>query len=266
MNINEKKVKGIVTRSKLPDADFVVNPYTGCQHGCDYCYAKFMKRFSDAEGEWGEFVEVKVNAEEVFEERKYSGKTVLFSSVTDPYHPVESEYKLSRRLLKKFIGSEANVEILTKSALVKRDVDIFEELNDVQVAVSLASLDENISRKLEPLASSPKARLDALEHIHNCGIKTYVFISPILPFVSNVEEMVQEIEDRGCADRYLFENLNITSTLWPKMRDFLEENFPELVGDYQDIYFGEKQYWEEKNNDIESLCAEYDFDYKLYTH
>jgi len=266
IEITEKEVKGIVTRSDLDDADFVVNPYTGCQVGCEYCYARFMKRFSDSDEDWGDFVEIKENAEEVFQERDYSGKTVLFSSVTDPYQPIEAEYEKTRELLKKFIGEGAKIDILTKSKMVERDIDVLKQIEDVRVGVSISTLDREISSKLEPYAAPPEARLETLETLNKEGIETYVFNSPILPHITDTEAIIQEGIDRQCADRYLFENLNASPKVWPNIKNFLQTNLPQLVDTYEEIYFGETNYWEERREEIEDFCKSKDLDYKFYFH
>lgn len=266
MEVREVEAKGIVTRSDLPDADYVVNPYTGCQHACDYCYAKFMGRFADAEGDWGEFVHVKTNAVDVFEDRDYSGDTVLFSSVTDPYQQVESEYELTRDLLCQFVGTGAAIEVLTKSALVTRDVDVFRTLDDVQVAVSLGTLDPDLSNVIEPYASSPRARLDAIEDVSEAGLRTYVFVSPIFPFLTDLTAVVDEVERRGCADEYLFEPLNLTRNRWTVLGTYLEDRHPDLADAYEEIYFGDREYWPEKVDEIRELCEARGLDYTIYTH
>lgn len=99
MLIKEISVKSCMTKSKL--ADYVINPYTGCQHGCKYCYAVFMKRFLDVKQDWGEFIHVKINCPELLKKELKLNKpgTIFMSSVTDCYSPIESKYRLTRRIL-----------------------------------------------------------------------------------------------------------------------------------------------------------------------
>ncbi len=119
MNINEVQIKSIITKSNLPGVDFVINPYIGCQHSCIYCYADFMKRFTGHINEnWGDFVDVKVNAVETIKKPKLENKNILMSSVTDPYQPVEVKYKITQQILEKLLPFQPNLEILTKSSLV----------------------------------------------------------------------------------------------------------------------------------------------------
>ncbi len=126
MIVKEILAKSIITKSNLPEADFVINPYTGCSHACNYCYAEFMKKWSNHFEPWGEFVDVKSNALDLIDSpEKYSDKTILLSSVTDPYQPLEAKYQLTRRILEALIPVQPKIGILTKSRLVSRDIDVF---------------------------------------------------------------------------------------------------------------------------------------------
>ena len=99
IKINEIYTKSIITKSNLPDADYVINPYVGCIHGCVYCYARFMRCFSGHKEKWGEFIDVKINSVDIFPENhnKYLNKSIFLSSVTDPYNPIENRIADSAR-------------------------------------------------------------------------------------------------------------------------------------------------------------------------
>jgi DNA repair photolyase len=138
MKIIERQAKSILVPSRLPDADYVVNPYTGCQFGCIYCYATFTSRFvNEPRADWGSYVYVKTNAVELA--RKQLEKwppakqeaVIMFSSVTDPYQGIEHKYRLTRGVLQALVDAHypGKVTILTKSPLVLRDVDLLERLN-----------------------------------------------------------------------------------------------------------------------------------------
>src|SRR6056297_2983967 len=112
MKISKRKVKSVVTKSNLPEADYVINPYIGCQHGCRYCYADFMKRFTGHSGDsWGEFVDVKSNAPETIRKIK-KDSLVLVGSVTDPYQPIEGKEKITRKCLEKLVDIQPKLKIL----------------------------------------------------------------------------------------------------------------------------------------------------------
>lgn len=243
MIIKEIQARGIITKSNLPDADYVANPYIGCGHGCIYCYADFMKRFTNHKEDWGKFIDVKVNAPDLVK-KNYSH--IFFSSVTDPYQPIESKYKLTRKLLEKLIDSK--VEILTKSALVTRDIDVFKKFKDITIGVSISTLDDSLSRQLEPFASLPRLRLKALKKIKDAGLKTYVFVSPIIPYVTDIKEIVKE---SSFADYLMFENLNLRPANKTKMMEFISKNKPEVLDDFKKV---DKEYWDKIEKEIKKLC------------
>lgn len=264
MKVKEKKVKGIIVKSNLPGVDYVINPYTGCQHGCIYCYAEFMKRFSNHAGEkWGSFVDVKINGPELVK-GNLKGKHVMFGSVTDPYQPVEARYEMTRKILEKLVGGHASVEVLTKSKLVARDIDLFKKFDDITIGISLAILDDKLSRILEPVASSPEDRLEALKKCHEAGIKTWLFVSPIFPYITDVEPIIKASKD--FVDWYGFENLNLRPHNRGRIFDFLKKHKPELVDKYREIYSGKLDYWDKLEDEIKRICAKYGKEGRIYFH
>src|SRR3989344_6271895 len=178
LKIQEIQVKSILTNSKLPETDYVINPYVGCMHACPYCYAVFMKRFTNHKEEWGRFVDVKINAPEILEKEIVNAKrgTVLLSSVTDPYHPIEIKYKITRKVLEILLKHQFHTSILTKSDLVKRDIDLLKQFKECEVGFSFLSFDDKHRKDFEPVASSPQRRLDAMKKLKKNGIKIYAFI------------------------------------------------------------------------------------------
>jgi DNA repair photolyase len=191
--IREIKVKSILTRSGIPGVDYCINPYVGCYHGCKYCYATFMKRFTGHTDEWGSFVDVKINAPEVLQKelrRKEKGR-VIISSVTDAYQPVEGKYKITRQCLEVLSEHQYEVDILTKSPLVLRDIDILKRIRDIDVGITITTDDDRIRKVFEPNAPPINTRINALKRLHENGIKTYVFIGPVLPM--NPDALVEKI-------------------------------------------------------------------------
>ena len=184
IKIREIKAKSIITRSNLPDADYVINPYVGCMHSCLYCYARFMKRFTGHTEPWGKFVDVKVNAPDLVPAKtlKYRNKSIFLASVTDPYNPLEEKYQLTRKILEKLIPLQPDLGIQTKSDLVLRDIDLLGQFKNCEVGLTITTLDDNLRKEIEPFASPVKNRIKALEKLKEAGSKTYVFIGPILPF------------------------------------------------------------------------------------
>ena len=261
MKIKEISARSILTKSNLPDADFVINPYVGCSYACIYCYADFMRRFSGHSDEgWGEFVDVKVNAAETINASKLkAGHTVVIGSVTDPYQACEAKYKITRKCLEKLSGTKANIEIITKSPLVLRDVDLLKKFENLRVGISVGTLDEKMARGLEPRAASPMDRINVLKQLHEAGIETFLFVSPIFPEISNVDSLIDLTKD--FVDEFLFENLNIRADNRKRIFEFLEGNAPELV----ELYSGlSRDYWEGIREKIIAKCEKEALKYKMY--
>ena len=174
MKVKEIKASSIITKSNLPDADYVINPYIGCTHACIYCYARFMKRFTGHTEEWGEFLDVKINAPDLIPEQtnKYRGKSVFLSSVTDAYLPIERKYQLTRKILKKLVALQPNIGILTKSDLVLRDIDLLKQFKNCEVGLTITTSDDNLRKEIEPFTSSIQNRIKALKRLKESGIRT----------------------------------------------------------------------------------------------
>ena len=165
MIIQEITCKSILTKSRIPSVDYAVNPYVGCQHGCVYCYAVFMKRFTGHSEEWGQFVDVRVNAPQVLAQqlRGASPGSVTLGTVTDAYQPLERKYEVTRGCLQALVPYDGfPTTVLTKGALVLRDLDVLCEMKDVEAGLAITTLDESVRRVFEPLASPVGRRIEAL--------------------------------------------------------------------------------------------------------
>lgn len=252
MKINEVKTNNIITKSNIPGIDYVINPYVGCQHGCIYCYAEFMKRFAKHTGDtWGEFLDVKRFDVEKIKPAKYDGKTIMLSSVTDPYTPLEAKYQNTRKVLERLVTTNAKVSILTKSKLVERDIPLFKQFRNIHVGVSLSTLDSSVQAKTEPRASKPKERLEALRRVASHDIPTYVFVSPIFPGLTNWQEIVDYAS--SFTDDFRFENLNFRSHNISRILSFISSAYPDLSGLYEQVR-RDSSYWDTMGADILSYC------------
>lgn len=192
--------------------DWSLNPYTGCSHACAYCYASFMKRFTGHKEDWGTFVDAKTNVADVLERqvRRKSGGTVMLASVTDAWQPLERKRRLTRRCLEVLAGSGLSLAAITKSDLVVRDIDLLTRFGDllgkgeVSVAVTLTTLSGEIASFLEPGAASPSRRLEAIERLSEAGIRTWVFVAPLIPGLTDSEEdfasLVRQARLRGASE------------------------------------------------------------------
>lgn len=199
------EAKNFLTKTNLGGSDLTVNPYFGCSHGCTYCYAKTLPMHKKNSLDWGAFVYERVFPN--YDIKKGTGKKKLvLCSMTDPYQKIESHALATRRILDQIKESELEVSILTKSSLVTRDIDLFRQMQSIEVGFSIGMLDEN-AKIFEPGASLPSERIEALKELKKNGIKTYVFISPILPFVSDVMNIIQLVKDD--VDYLMFDRLNL---------------------------------------------------------
>jgi len=209
MNVNEIKSKTILSASKI--YDYVINPYVGCQHGCTYCYARFMKRFSGHLEPWGLFADVKINAPELLRKeitKKKRGR-VWMSGLCDPYQPLELKYELTRKCLEVLFANEWPVTIQTRSPLVLRDLDILKGAKDLEAGLTITTADEKIRRLFEPYATSVEDRLDTLEELHQNGIRTYAMIAPVLPGAEGLAEALA-----GKVDHIIIDRMNYHYADW----------------------------------------------------
>jgi DNA repair photolyase len=201
MIIKEIRSKTILSISKV--YPYVINPYTGCQHNCSYCYARYMKRFTGHREPWGQFVDVKLNAPDLLRQEitwKRTGK-VWISGVCDPYQPLEEKYKLTRQCLEILAKNDWPVVIQTRSPLVLRDIDILKAGRDFEVGFSITTADDSIRLLFEPNAPPINDRIKALEKLHQAGIRTYAMIAPILPGAESLPLILARKVDYVILDR-----------------------------------------------------------------
>ncbi len=183
----------------------MINPYIGCHHGCSYCYARFIKKFTGHEEPWGEFVDIKINAAELLhnEIRKKKPGTVWVSGLCDPYQPLEESYRITRNCLEVLIEHRWPVVIQTRSPLVLRDLDIIRKSERIEVGFSITTADDDVRKIFEAEAPSISDRLAALERLHDSGISTYAMIAPMLPGAEELGKLLP-----GKADRVLIDKMN----------------------------------------------------------
>ena len=212
--VREVEAKSILNASKI--YDYCLNPYTGCQVGCRYCYAAlFMRRYSGHAEPWGQFVDVKVNAPELLARQIVKTKkkgTIWIASVCDPYQPLEKKYALTRRMIEVLIGRDFPVVIQTKSALMLRDLDVIGRLADVEAGFSIATEDEATARLFEPNASPIGERIEVLRQFKAAGIRTFAFVGPLLP--GNPEKLVADLAP--AVEHVFIDRMNYL----PAVRDF----------------------------------------------
>ena len=203
-----ERARTIITRNESPDLGFdrSINAYRGCEHGCSYCFARPTHSYlgHSAGLDFERSIYVKVNAAEQLRrelaDKRYKPPPIAMGTNTDPYQPSEREHRLTRGLLEVLLETRHPVTICTKSALVIRDLDILTELNRyglVRVALSITSMDHILSRKMEPRASTPEKRLEALRLLSEAGIPTVVMAAPMVPAINDME--LERILDAAAA-------------------------------------------------------------------
>ena len=261
MVIKELNIKDYLTKSNLPDSDYVINPYVGCTHGCKYCYASFMKRFTGHKENWGEFIDIK-RCDKPIDLNKITGKNVFLSSVTDCYNQYEKEYCITRNILKQLVNSDCNLSISTKSKLILRDIDLLKQMKNLIVCMSINTLDETFRSDMDN-ASTIKERMDTLKELHNNGIYTVLFMSPIFPYITEWKEIIDNT--KNYIDEYWFENLNLRGSYKKDILDYIKNNFSDLYSEYIDIYVNKNnKYWKELAEEINNYCNQNNINYTNY--
>ncbi|WP_127144750.1 PA0069 family radical SAM protein [Pelagibacterium montanilacus] len=236
-----ERAKSIITRNVSPDIGFdrSVNPYRGCEHGCSYCYARPSHAYigHSAGIDFERDIYIKVNAAELLRAElanpRYKAKPIAIGTNTDPYQPVERKYKLMRSILKVLLEARHPVMITTKSALIARDLDLLTKLNRyglVTVALSVTSMDHKLSRFMEPRASTPSRRLEALRLLSEAGIPTRIMAAPMIPAVNDHE--LERILDAGRAQGATSASmivLRLPGEVRDVFREWLLRNYPDKV-------------------------------------
>ena len=217
------------------------NCYTGCAHGCVYCYARFMQRFHPHREPWGRFVDVKVNAVEVLARqlRRLPPGPVFTCSACDGWQELERHYRLTRRCCELLLQAGFRLNVLTKSELLLRDLELFAG-RDVRVGVTITTPDEEMARLWEPQASPVRARLEVLKESKRAGLATSVMFGPLLPGISDTPAALVRLfvmAAEADVDRIWTDALNPRPRVWPSVRRLLERRWPELGEHYRRILF-----------------------------
>ncbi|WP_144996063.1 PA0069 family radical SAM protein [Polystyrenella longa] len=230
--------RSIVSDNDSPDLSFrySLNPYRGCEHGCAYCYARPTHEYLDLNAgiDFETRLFVKPNAAALFKEWIRKQKTtpdfIAFSGVTDCYQPIERNLQLTRACLEVALAARLPIRIVTKNHLVTRDLDLFRKMNEhglIQVGISLTSLDQELTRTLEPRTGSPKARLQAIRELSDNEIPVFTMLAPIIPGIndSSIPELLEAAKEAG-AEGATYTVLRLPWSVEPVFVNWLEENQP----------------------------------------
>ena len=249
------KCRSVLTKSNLPEVDYCINPYVGCLHGCAYCYARFMKRFTGhVEDEWGRFLDIKENAALLLQrelKRKKIDGTVLLGSVTDAYQPAEKKYRITRACLEVLAEYDVPISILTKSSLVTRDIDLLSKFSNSEVGLTVEFSEDRFSSAFDPSASLISERIKTLDRLREHGICTYVFVGPIMPGLTDIEKIIRLIA--GKVDFLMAESLNTRCGNKEAILTVIGRHFPDLLEMYRGGFSND--YWRTIKQEVETLCA-----------
>ena len=239
--VTYERARTIITRNESPDISFdrSINPYRGCEHGCVYCYARpshaNMGLSPGLDFETRLFA--KPNAAALLEKElaapRYQVKTIAIGTNTDPYQPIERTEKITRQILEVLAAADHPVGIVTKSALVLRDLDILAPMAAkglVKVALSITTLDNDLARRLEPRASAPERRLHAIEELAKAGVRTGVMVAPIIPAINDaeIETILARAASRGAREAgYVM--LRLPLELQDLFEEWLAVHFPDKL-------------------------------------
>ena len=229
MRVREVACSTALSPSSLPGLDYALNPYRGCSIGCVYCYSPSVLREARP---WGRFVDVKRNIPAVLakELKRRPRGVVGIGTVTDGYQPLESRYHLTRYCLEQLARFDFPVSIQTKSSLVLKDLDALRRLPDVEVGVTITTLDESMRRRFEPFSSPAARRVETLKALNAAEIRTWAFVGPILPGATDTtaEGLLRAVRDAGTT-RVMLDRLRFRPGVWERMEPVLAgtpENAP----------------------------------------
>jgi len=229
----------IITRNESPDISFdrSINPYRGCEHGCVYCFARPTHAYLGLSPglDFESKLFMKPNAPELLERELsapgYAPKIIAIGTNTDPYQPIERQHQIMRRILEVLERAGHPVGIVTKSALVLRDLDILARMAKrdlVKVAISVTTLDAKLARTMEPRASTPQRRLDALRQLVKAGVPASTLVAPVIPAINDVE--IERILDAVAATGVRHAGyvlLRLPLEVRDLFREWLMANFPD---------------------------------------
>ncbi len=237
--VQVEKPRTAITRNESPDIPFdrSVNPYRGCEHGCIYCFARpthaYMGLSAGLDFESKLFA--KPDAPRLLERELakpgYKPRTIAIGTNTDPYQPIEREWRIMRQVLEVLQKANHPVAVVTKSALITRDIDILSAMAEkglAKVGISVTTLDRKLARTMEPRASTPTRRLEAIRRLSEAGIPTAVMMAPVIPALNDHE--IERVLDSGkaagaCEASYVL--LRLPLEVSPLFRDWLLQNYPD---------------------------------------
>jgi len=270
MKAREIFCKSALSKCGFPGGGFCINPYVGCTHGCRYCYARFIRRFTNHNEEWGDFVDARINIAEVLKKQakspKYQSGRIFIGTVTDPYQPLEAKYQLTRKVLEVLVERQNPVSILTKSDMVLRDSDILKRFKQIDVNFTISTLDEEWKKLVEPYSPTIEARLRAAEALIDGGIAVFIMMGPYWPFFTDPEALFKRFKKIGVV-RVFSESLNTIGGNWVGVEKVLKLYFPELLPKMWQIMFDKRkfeEFYDQAEEKVRELSRKYQIPVTIY--
>lgn len=238
-DVQVEKPRTAITRNESPDISFdrSINPYRGCEHGCIYCFARPTHSFMglspglDFEAKLFAKPDVPKLLERELSRAEYKVRAIAIGTNTDPYQPIEREWRIMRQILEVLQKANHPVAIVTKSALITRDIDILSDMASkglAKVGISVTTLDRKLARTMEPRASTPTKRLEAITRLTEAGIPTAVMVAPVIPALNDHEmERILDSGHAAGATEASYVLLRLPLEVSPLFRDWLLRNYPD---------------------------------------
>ena len=236
--VSIETAKSIIARNDSPDIGFAqsINPYRGCEHGCIYCYARPSHAYLGLSPgiDFETRLVAKTNAVELLRAElahpRYRCAPIMLGANTDPYQPIEREYRLTRGIIELLAECEHPLNVITKNALIERDIELIAPMAAKRLAhafVSVTNCDPALARKLEPRASAPYRRIETIRRLAEAGIPVGVMVAPIIPFVTdrNMEEVLERAREAG-ASAASYVVLRLPHEIAPIFQQWLETHYP----------------------------------------
>ncbi len=270
VKINLIKADRVLSKTRIDIADYVINPYRGCEYGCVYCYAKNNKNMQKRSNDWGRFVDVKINILEKLkfelENIKIPINKILIGSTTEVFQPVDNKYTLMADILQLLKGKNIPVVILTKSILVKKYISYldYSKLNEIYFTINT----EKVRELFEPISTAQSLRIKVIEKLVTAGIKVNIYVSPFFPFLSDYKDIFKLIKDLPSEKDIglYFESYNILAGNWNNLKSLLNNDIK--IG-FIDIYSSSENYynyWDFLKKSIIDYNRKYGFRLKFFIY
>ena len=277
IEVEAKSIVNPVPGNYLP-FNWTINPYRGCSHACKFCFARVTHTYMDMDAgkDFESKIVVKVNASELLRvklrSRSWKGEHIAMGTATDPYQRAEGRYRLMRGIIEALTDHHNPFSILTKGTLMMRDLDLLlkaTEVTDVSTAFSIPTLDEDAWRKSEPGTPHPRRRMEAVARLNASGIPSGVMLAPILPGITDDLGGMKRVIDAAVAAEATHVTpifLHLRPVVREEYMGWLQEEFPELVVDYEQLYrrsaYGPKEERNKLSRTVGALLDEAGFERK----